>query len=96
MCHTHQINFVCHPLLKQVFEVCVYIKEYITKMEEPIFEGEYSFNTGKVKTFSAVDYVMFGLVLAMSASIGFFFAFKERKKSSMKVGNYKVFFFTIQ
>ena len=54
------------------------------KPEEPIFHGDYSFNTGKLKQFSTPDYVIFAAVLVISAAIGFFFAWTDRNKKSIK------------
>ncbi|XP_012935607.1 sodium-coupled monocarboxylate transporter 1 [Aplysia californica] len=53
-------------------------------MEEPIFYGDYSFNTGKLKQFSAWDYVLFAAILVISAGIGFFHAWRDRNKKSLK------------
>lgn len=53
-------------------------------MEEPIFYGDYSFNTGNLKQFSAFDYVMFVAILVISAGIGFYHAWKGRNKTDMK------------
>lgn len=47
-------------------------------------EGKYSFETGKIHGFSVVDYVLFGLMLAFSATIGVFYAIKDRKRSNTK------------
>ena len=41
-------------------------------------EDEYSIHTGKIRTFGTVDYVLFSLVLVLSALIGMFFAYKDR------------------
>ncbi|KAK7111789.1 hypothetical protein V1264_011365 [Littorina saxatilis] len=41
---------------------------------------DYSINTGKIRTFGVVDYVMFSLVLLLSAVIGMYFAYKDRKQ----------------
>ncbi|XP_050390523.1 sodium-dependent multivitamin transporter isoform X2 [Patella vulgata] len=43
---------------------------------------DYSIITGKRKTFGVVDYVLFSIILIISAAIGFFFAVKDRKKDS--------------
>ena len=43
---------------------------------------EYSFQTGKSKTFHAWDYIVFGITLGVSAAIGLFYAIKDRKKNS--------------
>ncbi|XP_046554449.1 LOW QUALITY PROTEIN: sodium-coupled monocarboxylate transporter 2-like [Haliotis rubra] len=45
---------------------------------------DYSIFTGKTKTFSVVDYVLFGLTLFISASIGLVYAIIDRKKLSSK------------
>lgn len=50
---------------------------------EPIFYGDYSFNTGKLKQFSALDYVFFSAVLVISAGIGLYHAWKDRKKKAL-------------
>ncbi|CAG5135836.1 unnamed protein product, partial [Candidula unifasciata] len=47
------------------------------------FYGDYSFNTGAVKRFSAVDYGIFAAVLAISAGIGAWFAWKDRRKKGI-------------
>lgn len=47
-------------------------------------EGEYSFETGKIAGFSVVDYVLFGLMLVFSASIGVFYAIKDRNRANTK------------
>ena len=52
--------------------------------EEPVFQGDYSFNTGKLKQFGIPDYVMFVAVLVISAAIGFYFAWADRNKKSIK------------
>lgn len=57
-------------------------------MEEPIYHGDYSFNTGQVKTFHPVDFVMFAAILVISAGIGFYHAWADRKKKDM--ANYLV------
>ena len=44
--------------------------------------GPYSFETGITKTFHAADYVVFACTLLMSASIGLFYAIKDRKKNT--------------
>ena len=45
-------------------------------------DAEYSFQTGKSKTFHTWDYVVFGLTLAISAGIGLFYAIKDRNKNT--------------
>jgi hypothetical protein len=42
-------------------------------------ESEFSIRTGKIRTFGAVDYVLFSLVLLFSAAVGMFYAYKDRK-----------------
>ncbi|KAL8559128.1 hypothetical protein ACOMHN_046176 [Nucella lapillus] len=42
--------------------------------------GDYSIQTGEIKTFGIVDYVMFSLVLVISSLIGVFYAIKDRHK----------------
>ncbi|XP_059167278.1 sodium-coupled monocarboxylate transporter 1-like [Physella acuta] len=53
------------------------------QMRQPIFEGDYSFNTGHLKTFTWLDYVIFGAILFISAAIGLYFAIKDRRNKSM-------------
>ncbi|BFZ17587.1 hypothetical protein BsWGS_20626 [Bradybaena similaris] len=48
----------------------------------PMFLGDYSFNTGHLKQFTPVDYAMFAAILAISAGIGFYHAWKDRKQTS--------------
>ncbi|XP_071108384.1 sodium-coupled monocarboxylate transporter 1-like [Haliotis cracherodii] len=45
---------------------------------------DYSIYTGKTKTFSVVDYVLFGLTLLISTGIGLGYAIIDRKKLSSK------------
>ncbi|KAK7113233.1 sodium-coupled monocarboxylate transporter 1-like [Littorina saxatilis] len=40
----------------------------------------YSINTGEIRTFGTVDYVLFCLILALSAVIGMYYAFRDRKQ----------------
>lgn len=42
----------------------------------------YNFETGKSVYFHTYDYVVFGITLGLSASIGLFYAIKDRKKKS--------------
>lgn len=49
----------------------------------PFYWGDYSFNTGKLKQFSVADYVIFAAILVISAAIGFYFAWKDRKEKSI-------------
>ncbi|XP_069123546.1 sodium-coupled monocarboxylate transporter 1-like isoform X2 [Argopecten irradians] len=44
----------------------------------------YSFQTGTKNTFGVVDYVLFALLLCVSAGIGLFYAIKDRKKQNLK------------
>ncbi|ESO87029.1 hypothetical protein LOTGIDRAFT_107431 [Lottia gigantea] len=44
----------------------------------------YSYQTRTIKPFSAWDYVIFALILVISAGIGFYFAFKDRKKKNIQ------------
>lgn len=53
------------------------------QMRQPIYEGDYSFNTGRLKTFTWLDYVIFAAILFISAAIGLYFAIKDRKNKSM-------------
>ncbi|CAG5127309.1 unnamed protein product, partial [Candidula unifasciata] len=53
-----------------------------TNGSAPVFLGDYSFNTGRLKQFSPVDYVMFASILVISAGIGFYHAWKDRKQKS--------------
>ena len=46
--------------------------------------SSYSFETGNTPGFVVTDYVLFGLMLAFSASIGIFYAVKDRNKSNTK------------
>ncbi|XP_041364410.1 sodium-dependent multivitamin transporter-like [Gigantopelta aegis] len=46
--------------------------------------GDYSINTGVVKRFGAVDYVLFTLTLLISCGIGVFFAIKDRNVVTTK------------
>ncbi|RUS84523.1 hypothetical protein EGW08_007692 [Elysia chlorotica] len=50
---------------------------------EPVFRGDYSFNTGKLKQFSPLDYVLFSAVLIVSAAIGLYNAWRDRRKRSL-------------
>lgn len=60
----------------------IYINNiHITTM---LKENEYSFQTGVKHTFQTVDYVLFGLTLAVSASIGFYYAWVDRRKQNTK------------
>ncbi|XP_069124073.1 sodium-coupled monocarboxylate transporter 2-like [Argopecten irradians] len=45
---------------------------------------KYSFQTGVKNTFTTVDYVLFGLILSVSASIGLFYAIKDRKRQNTR------------
>ncbi|XP_060567687.1 sodium-dependent multivitamin transporter-like, partial [Ruditapes philippinarum] len=44
--------------------------------------GPYSYQTGTSKTFHWADYAVFGTTLAISASIGIFYAIKDRNKNT--------------
>ena len=46
--------------------------------------AKYSFETGKIHEFVVVDYVLFALMLVFSASIGVFYAIKDRNKKNVK------------
>ncbi|KAH9494387.1 hypothetical protein Btru_021750 [Bulinus truncatus] len=52
-------------------------------LRQPVFLGDYSFNTGKLKQFSWLDYVIFAAILVVSAGIGFYHALKDRKNKSL-------------
>ncbi|KAJ8318085.1 hypothetical protein KUTeg_003176 [Tegillarca granosa] len=45
-------------------------------------EMKYSFQTGETHTFSVVDYVLFALMLVVSAAIGLFYAIKDRRRQN--------------
>lgn len=45
---------------------------------------KYSFQNGQTHTFSVVDYVLFALMLVVSASIGLFYAIKDRRRQNTK------------
>ena len=45
---------------------------------------DYSFRTKEIPGFTVLDYVLFGLMLAVSAGIGIFFAIKDRKRHNTK------------
>ena len=47
-------------------------------------EKSYSFDTKEIPGFTVVDYVLFGLMLAFSASIGIFYAIKDRNRANTK------------
>ncbi|XP_022318074.2 sodium-coupled monocarboxylate transporter 1-like [Crassostrea virginica] len=47
-------------------------------------EKLFSFQTGKITHFTVVDYVLFGLLLVISAGIGLFFAIKDRRHNDTK------------
>ena len=40
--------------------------------------------TGKTNVFGVVDYVLFASILIISAAIGFYFAWVDRKKTTIK------------
>ncbi|XP_025093116.1 sodium-coupled monocarboxylate transporter 2-like isoform X2 [Pomacea canaliculata] len=44
--------------------------------------GDYSINTGRVRTFGPVDYTLFVLTLLISAGIGIFYAIRDRKRNT--------------
>ncbi|OWF49416.1 Sodium-dependent multivitamin transporter [Mizuhopecten yessoensis] len=44
----------------------------------------YSFQTGVKHTFTTVDYVLFGSILCVSASIGLFYAIKDRNRQTTR------------
>ncbi|KAH9498361.1 hypothetical protein Btru_008088 [Bulinus truncatus] len=48
---------------------------------QPVFSGDYSFNTGILKQFTWVDYLIFAAVLVISSGIGLYHAIKDRKKN---------------
>ncbi|XP_050394459.1 sodium-coupled monocarboxylate transporter 2 [Patella vulgata] len=45
--------------------------------------AKYSYRTGIVNSFTPWDYVIFAAILVISAGIGFYFAFKDRKKKNI-------------
>ncbi|XP_033749429.1 LOW QUALITY PROTEIN: sodium-coupled monocarboxylate transporter 2-like [Pecten maximus] len=45
---------------------------------------KYSFQTGVKNTFTTVDYVLFGFILSVSASIGLFYAIKDRNRQNTR------------
>ncbi|ESO89082.1 hypothetical protein LOTGIDRAFT_210041 [Lottia gigantea] len=47
-------------------------------------DRDLSIYTGVTRKFGIVDYVMFGLLLAVSSCIGFFFAIRDRKRDSIE------------
>lgn len=47
-------------------------------------ERKYSYQTGEKSTFGTIDYVLFGGLLMVSASIGLFYAIKDRNKHTTK------------
>ena len=47
-------------------------------------EKLYSFQTGSYSKFSTVDYVLFGLILAVSTAIGIYYAIKDRRRNNTK------------
>ncbi|KAH9498359.1 Sodium-coupled monocarboxylate transporter 1 [Bulinus truncatus] len=49
--------------------------------KQPVFSGDYSFNTGTLIQFTWVDYLIFAAVLAISSGIGLYHAIKDRKKN---------------
>ena len=50
---------------------------------DPVFLGEYTFNTGTLKQFSVLDYIIFSTVLIISAGIGLFNAWRDRQKVTL-------------
>lgn len=46
--------------------------------------GSYSFQTGETNKFNVVDYVLFGIILSVSAGIGLFYAIKDRHRQNTK------------
>ena len=44
--------------------------------------GPYSYEVGKSRSFHTADYAVFGSMLVVSASIGIFYAIKDRKKNT--------------
>jgi sodium-coupled monocarboxylate transporter 8/12 len=46
--------------------------------------GDVSIITGKTKTFGVWDYVLFVAILVISAGIGFYHAWKDRRKQTVK------------
>lgn len=66
-------------ILTQVIETGV--KCITSKMSN---EKLFSIQTGKITHFTEVDYVLFGLLLVISAGIGLFFAIKDRRHNDTK------------
>ena len=50
---------------------------------EPIFHGDYSFNTGQVKQFTGADYVSFGVTVLISFMIGLYQAVRNKFNISL-------------
>ena len=49
-----------------------------------IMVDDISIVTGKTKKFGTVDYALFSAILIVSAAIGFYFAWVDRRKTTIK------------
>nr|KAG5709838.1 hypothetical protein BaRGS_032662 [Batillaria attramentaria] len=49
------------------------------------FEDRYSIHTGEIREFSVGDYVIFSLVLVVSALVGPYYAYKDRRSLDTKI-----------
>lgn len=54
------------------------------KEDAMIKQNTYSFQIGSKHTFQTLDYVLFGLTLGVSACIGFYYAWADRRKNNIK------------
>nr|KAG5709844.1 hypothetical protein BaRGS_032668 [Batillaria attramentaria] len=48
-------------------------------------EDRYSIHTGEIRTFSVGDYVIFSLALVVSALVGLYYAYKDRRSINTKI-----------
>lgn len=48
----------------------------------------YSFETGKIPEFTTVDYVVFGVLLGLSAAIGLYYAVKDKMQHKENTTEY--------
>ena len=51
---------------------------------QPVFNGDYSFNTGRLKTFTVADYIIFAAILVISIAIGFYHAWSSMLHMSLE------------